>query len=257
MRRASQSRRARPRPARIAGRCRGGPDGQIQSEAVPIPGFPHTGNILGAGAAVHAEYRSKGPNTADSRPDRRRQLLPAPRAPSCTRRASRPARRPRSNRPVPRAARSPRQRARSAKCWGSSPSAPNESKRRRRCESFYAPGGGLEFFTTATRPCRWKSCRRANTSTSAAQAASGRSSSPKSRSSRRSLAPLRVGQVDQRQGGLRLQKVQEAVSYGRVPKKCPKGGFPIKTEMIFDEGGANPPVPEPVTATYKAPCPKK
>ena len=67
---------------------------------------------------------------------------------------------------------------------------------------------------------------------------------------------LRVGQVDQREGRLGLQEGQDRTYYGRVPTKCPKGGFPIKTEVIFDEGGAVPPVPEPVTATYKAPCPK-
>lgn len=28
---------------------------KIRGKAVPIPGFPHTGNILGAGAAVQAD----------------------------------------------------------------------------------------------------------------------------------------------------------------------------------------------------------
>ncbi len=50
---------------------------------------------------------------------------------------------------------------------------------------------------------------------------------------------------------------QRAVDYLHVPKLCPQGGFPIKTEVIFDELGADPPIPEPVTATYKSPCPKR
>ena len=29
----------------------------------------------------------------------------------------------------------------------------------------------------------------------------------------------------------------KTIYYGRVPKKCPKGGFPIKTEVIFAENG--------------------
>src|SRR4051812_38126439 len=33
---------------------------KFKAVAVPIPGFPHTGNILGAGAAVHAEYKIEG-----------------------------------------------------------------------------------------------------------------------------------------------------------------------------------------------------
>ena len=43
---------------------------------------------------------------------------------------------------------------------------------------------------------------------------------------------------------------KKAIYYGRVPKKCPKGGFPIKSELTFQTG-------ETVTVTYKAPCPKK
>ena len=39
----------------------------LKAEAVPIPGFPHTGNILGAGAALRPNSRSRGPNTAASR----------------------------------------------------------------------------------------------------------------------------------------------------------------------------------------------
>ena len=32
----------------------------LKAKAVPIPGFPHTGNILGAGAALKAEYTISG-----------------------------------------------------------------------------------------------------------------------------------------------------------------------------------------------------
>src|SRR6202142_4272768 len=32
----------------------------LKAKAVPIPGFPHTGNILGAGAALQAEYTISG-----------------------------------------------------------------------------------------------------------------------------------------------------------------------------------------------------
>ena len=32
----------------------------LTAKAVPIPGFPHTGNILGAGAALQAEYTISG-----------------------------------------------------------------------------------------------------------------------------------------------------------------------------------------------------
>ena len=41
---------------------------KIKGEAVPIPGFPHTGNHLGAGAAVHAEATISGTEYAGAPP---------------------------------------------------------------------------------------------------------------------------------------------------------------------------------------------
>ena len=45
------------------------------------------------------------------------------------------------------------------------------------------------------------------------------------------------------------------IYYGTMPKRCPKGGFPVKAELIFAGlGGLSQ---QTVTAKYKAPCPKK
>ena len=45
-------------------------------------------------------------------------------------------------------------------------------------------------------------------------------------------------------------KGKKLISYGTVPSKCPKGGFPAKTELKFLSG-------ETSTASIKVPCPKK
>jgi hypothetical protein len=45
-------------------------------------------------------------------------------------------------------------------------------------------------------------------------------------------------------------KGKKLISYGTVPKKCPKGGFPAKTELTFLGGVTS-------TASIKVPCPKK
>lgn len=45
-------------------------------------------------------------------------------------------------------------------------------------------------------------------------------------------------------------KGKKLISYGTVPKKCPKGGFPAKTELKFLSG-------ETSTVNIKVPCPKK
>jgi hypothetical protein len=49
--------------------------------------------------------------------------------------------------------------------------------------------------------------------------------------------------------GAAYKKGKKLISYGTVPKTCPKGGFPLKVEITFLSG-------ETVPAEYKAPCPK-
>jgi hypothetical protein len=61
--------------------------------------------------------------------------------------------------------------------------------------------------------------------------------------------------------GAAIKKGKKLISYGKLPSKCPKGGFPVKAELTFGGsfGGEREfGIPaETVTATYKAPCPKK
>jgi hypothetical protein len=61
--------------------------------------------------------------------------------------------------------------------------------------------------------------------------------------------------------GAAIKKGKKLISYGTLPTKCPKGGFPVKAELIFGgQGGGEREfgIPaETVTQTYKAPCPPK
>ena len=50
--------------------------------------------------------------------------------------------------------------------------------------------------------------------------------------------------------GAAFMQGKKLVSYGTIPKTCPKGGFPVKAELKFYSG-------ESVTVTAKPPCPKK
>ena len=50
--------------------------------------------------------------------------------------------------------------------------------------------------------------------------------------------------------GAAYKQGKKLISYGTVPKKCPRGGFPAKTELKFLSG-------ETVPVSVKAPCPKK
>ena len=72
-------------------------------------------------------------------------------------------------------------------------------------------------------------------------------------------APLASVKTIHIKAGAAFKKGKKIISYGTLPKKCPKGGFPVKTVITF--GGSNlfgefgiPPIK--AEATYKAPCPK-
>jgi hypothetical protein len=59
--------------------------------------------------------------------------------------------------------------------------------------------------------------------------------------------------------GTAIKKGKETIFYGRVPKKCPTGGFPVKAELIFANLADLPAeVPGEITkVTSKAPCPPR
>jgi hypothetical protein len=54
--------------------------------------------------------------------------------------------------------------------------------------------------------------------------------------------------------GSAIRKNGKPIYYGRVPKTCPKGGFPGKAELTF--AGLGGLTQQTVTKTLKVPCPK-
>ena len=120
-------------------------------------------------------------------------------------------------------------------------------------ESFYAPAAASSSSPSATNRCCSKSSPRRTSSPRAgcfgqeliaevplvetvpgAQDASVKSIA--SRSARRSASH------------------GKPIYYGRVPKKCPKGGFPGKAELTF--AGLGGLTQQTVTKTLKVPCPR-
>jgi hypothetical protein len=68
-------------------------------------------------------------------------------------------------------------------------------------------------------------------------------------------APAAVAETTTVTVGAAMMKGKKLVSLGTIPKKCPKGGFPGKSEMWFGAGEES--TWEKVTNTVKVPCPKK
>ena len=116
-------------------------------------------------------------------------------------------------------------------------------------QPFFAPGGGLEFFVDGTSPVSIEILvERQHHHLLPAIRPEVRRRSAADRIGPRSAR--RVGQEHQREVGAAYKKGKKTVYYGSLPKKCPKGGFPLKAVLSF-LGGAT------AEATYKAPCPKK
>jgi hypothetical protein len=116
-------------------------------------------------------------------------------------------------------------------------------------QPFFAPGGNLQFFTDGTTPVSLEILSTGNVV----------NSSPPFGPTVISEVPL----VESVPGapdasvesinvlvGAAYKHGKKTISYLVVPKKCPKGGLPVKTIMEF-LGGAT------AEASYKMPCPKK
>jgi hypothetical protein len=116
-------------------------------------------------------------------------------------------------------------------------------------QPFFAPGGNLEFFVNGTSPVSIEILSKGHVT----------SASPPFGPTVVAEVPLiesvpgaldaSAEEINVRVGAA-YKKGKKTVYYITVPKKCPKGGFPLKTEMSFLGGAVS-------TASYKARCPKK
>jgi hypothetical protein len=228
----------------------------FKAKAVAIKGFPHTGNILGAGTAVEAEYKIQGTEYGG---------FPAPLIgvnfylpkgsvlhpsgfPICPLSTLEPFG------PGPKFCPKGSSAGPTGSVLGDVAFGKEVVPERATIESFYAKGGGLTFFTFGHDPVLLEIL------SSARYVGSSGSYSHKL------IAPVPLvetvpGAQDASvtaikvKAGSAYKSHGKTIYYGRVPKKCPKGGFPFKTELTF--AGLGGLMQTTVTKTYKAPCPKK
>jgi hypothetical protein len=125
-------------------------------------------------------------------------------------------------------------------------------------ESFYKPGGGIEFFTFGHSPVSLEILSKGHYT----KLAGGGGFGPEL-ITEVPLVETVPGAQDasvekiEVQAGSAIKKGGKTIYYGTVPKKgeCPKGGFNIKAEFMFAGLGGLSPVTVPVS--YKAPCPRR
>jgi hypothetical protein len=234
------------------------PTVKFKAVAVPIAHFAHTGNILGAGAALQYEYEISGTEYFGSPPPiiginfytPKGTVLHPSGFPTCSEEIVR------QFGPV--------------KCKKSSQAGPvgtalgyvtlggERVEETAEIFSFYKPGGGFIFFTDGHTPVSLEILSPGKYKNFTGGAGYG----PELEVTVPEIASVpgapyaSVKTIKGKAGSAYKGKNGKPVFYGRVPKKCPKGGFPLKTEVIFAENGEES-KPQVVTATYNAPCPRK
>lgn len=229
----------------------------FKAQAVPIKGYPNTGLRFGAGAAIKAEYTIKGTEYEGSPPPLEGINFYLPTG-TKLHTAGFPA--------CPVAVLEPSGRGPSA-CPASSRAGPvgqvqgfvslggERVHENATLESFYAPGGGLEFFTAGHSPVSLEILSVGHYAQLGGAAGFGPeliaevplvASVPG--------APYASVERLQVQSGSAMKSKGKTVYYGTTPKTCPKKYWLVKSEMIFAGVGGLP--RQTVTSTYKSPCPK-
>jgi hypothetical protein len=244
----------------LAGTASAAPKVTLKAEAVPIKGFPHTGNIYGAGAAVKAEINITGTEYGGFPPPLigvnfflpKFTKLHTSGFPTCPISNLEPAGQGPSACPKGSAA-GPVGHVLGEVAFGKE-IVPEEAT----IESFYKAGGGIEFFTAGHSPVSLEILSKGHYTS-----LSGGGGFGPELITEVPLVETVPGAQDASvekivvQAGSAFKSHGKTIYYGTVPKKgqCPKGGFNIKAEFMFAGLGGLQPVTVPVS--YKAPCPRK
>ncbi len=221
----------------------------FKTTAVPIPGFPGTGDILGAGAAIQAEGTISGTEYGGFPPPLTEIKFYAPAgsklhpqgfatcAPSVIE-ASGPAA-------------CPKQSIAGPKGFGAGVVSFGTERVRETAsvQPFFAPGGNLEFFADGTTPVSIEILGTGHVvNASPPFGLEFFGEVPLIETVPGALdASIEEGTV---KVGAAYKQGKKTISYITLPKKCPAGGLPVKVELSFF-GGAT------AEASYKMPCPRK
>jgi hypothetical protein len=231
-----------------AGPC---PTVTLIAKAVPIKGFPGTGNKLGAGAALEAKYSIKGSESAGgvvSQITHVNFFLPKGTkinqkgfvtCSAATLENIGPSGCPKKSQASP-----------VGRAGVVDPIGGELVKENATLQAFFAPGGGLQFYANAASPISAQLLvAKGRIMTAKAPYGPELNTAVELVQSVPGAPPVSTESINIKVGAA-YKKGKKTVSYGTLPTKCPRGGFPVKSEITFATGAT-------VTTVYKAPCPKK
>jgi hypothetical protein len=220
----------------------------FQTTPIPIPGFPGTGDILGAGAEVEVQVTIAGTEYGGFPSPLVGMKIDAPSGvqvaskgfgscASAALEADGPAGCPKSSRAGP-----------TGEGLGVVSFGGERVNEKVSLQSFFAPAGGLTFYAVGRTPTSFEILEKGHWSTAGAPYGPELTvelplveTVPGADDASILSFKVKVGAAYRRAG--------KTVSYITLPKRCPKGGAPLKAELEFMSG-------ETVTIAYRQPCPK-
>jgi hypothetical protein len=231
------------------------PTVKIKAQAVPIPGFPHTGDILGADAAARGEVTIEGSEYFGSPPPvigvnvylpLGVQLHPSgfPTCNASTIEALGPSACPKGSAAGP-----------VGKAIGFVTFGGERVEETAELFTFYGPGGGGFVFADGHTPVSLEILSTERLVKPGNSAGTGPEMSfdvP--------LVPSVPGAPDASirsidlEAGSAYRSHGRTIYYARLPHACPSGGWPVREEVVFAEGGEAS-RPETVDVTEKVACP--
>ncbi len=240
----------------LPGAASAAPTVTFKASAVPIAGFPHTGNIYGAGAAVESEFHISGTEYGGFPPPLIHVNVYLPAGvklhttgfPTCPPSELEPSGKGPKGCPKGSAA-GPVGSVQGDVAFGKEV-VPETAT----IESFYAPGGGLTFFTFGHEPVLLEILSKGHFVGSSGEFSKKFEGTvplvetvPGAQDASVSFIKVKTGSA--------YKKGKKVTYYGTMPTSCPKKYLPVKAELTF--AGLGGLKEETVTATYKAPCPRK
>lgn len=239
----------------LAGTASAAPTVTLKAQAVPIPGYPNTGLKFGAGAAIKAEYMIKGSEYVGSPPPLEgvNFFLPAGTKlhtsgfKTCAKSVLEPS------------GKGPGACAKSSHAGPTGSALGYVSLGGERVhealtiESFYAPGGGILFFAAGHSPVSIEIL------SSGHYVNGGGGFGPELIAEVPLVAsvpgaPYASTETITVQAGSAYGSKKHPTFYGTTPRSCPKGYWPVKSELIFAAVGGLPKQVVPVE--YHSACPK-
>lgn len=231
------------------------PTVQMTAQIVPIPGFPHTGYLLGAGAGGHAKFTIEGTEYYGSPPPIIGVNFYLPSSTKV------------HTAGFPTCSRTTIEQIGAVGCPKGSTAAVGKAvgfvtfggervEEQAELSAFFAPGGGFEFFADGRLPVSLEILGTAHL----VNLDSAGNVGPELIAEVPLVASVpdapfaSVRSIDITAGAARRSH-GHTIYLGRLPMKCPKGGFLVKAEVIFAENG-EPSRPETVSTSETLPCPK-